>query len=81
MRSIWHSMPLRSFALLLAAVFLTFVPIGFLTDVYSMGANSPGSTGSREIARFRREGCAFGNQARARESPVVTLSSSAVVTA
>jgi hypothetical protein len=41
MRSIWHSMPRRSFALLLAAVFLTFVPIGFLTDVYSMGANSP----------------------------------------
>ena len=43
MRSIWHSMPRRSFALLPAAVFLTFLPIGFLIDVYSMGANSPAS--------------------------------------
>jgi hypothetical protein len=41
MRSIWHSMPRRSFALLLAAAFLTFLPIGFLIDVSSLGSNSP----------------------------------------
>jgi hypothetical protein len=41
MRSIWHSMPRRSFATLLAAVFMTFLPIGFLTDVYNLGAYSP----------------------------------------
>jgi serine phosphatase RsbU (regulator of sigma subunit) len=41
MRSIWHNMPRRSFMVLLAAVFMTFLPIGFLADVYSLGANSP----------------------------------------
>jgi hypothetical protein len=42
MRSIWQSMPRSSFALIIAAVFMTFTPIGFLVDVYSVGANSPG---------------------------------------
>ena len=42
MRSIWQSMPRSSFALIIAAVFMTFTPIGFLADVYSVGANSPG---------------------------------------
>ena len=41
MRSIWHNMPRRSFVTLLAAVFLTFLPIGFLIDVYNLGASSP----------------------------------------
>jgi sigma-B regulation protein RsbU (phosphoserine phosphatase) len=41
MRSIWHNMPRRSFVTLLAAVFMTFLPIGFLIDVYSLGASSP----------------------------------------
>jgi serine phosphatase RsbU (regulator of sigma subunit) len=41
MRSIWHNMPRRSFALLLAAIFMTFLPIGFLSDVYSLGSDSP----------------------------------------
>jgi hypothetical protein len=41
MRSIWHNMPRRSFALLLTAVFMIFLPIGFLTDVGTMGGNSP----------------------------------------
>jgi serine phosphatase RsbU (regulator of sigma subunit) len=41
MRSIWQNMPLRSFALLLMAVFFTFMPMGFLIDVSSLGSNSP----------------------------------------
>src|SRR5476649_1865113 len=41
MRSIWQNMPLRSFALLLLAVFFTFMPMGFLIDVSSLGSNSP----------------------------------------
>ena len=41
MRSIWQNMPQRSFALLLMAVFLTFMPMGFLIDVSSLGSNSP----------------------------------------
>ena len=41
MPSIWHNTPRRSFAVLLAAVFMTFLPIGFLTDVASLGADSP----------------------------------------
>jgi serine phosphatase RsbU (regulator of sigma subunit) len=34
-------MPRRSFVVLLAAVFMTFLPIGFLSDVYNLGAYSP----------------------------------------
>jgi serine phosphatase RsbU (regulator of sigma subunit) len=41
MRSLWQNMPLRSFALLLMAVFFTFMPMGFLIDVSSLGSNSP----------------------------------------
>ena len=41
MHSIWRHVPARSFALLLLAVFLTFLPMGFLIDVSSLGANSP----------------------------------------
>jgi len=41
MRSIWHGMPRLSFALLLAGIFMIFLPIGFLTDVGSLGGNSP----------------------------------------
>ena len=41
MQSIWHNLPSRSFAILLLAIFLTFLPIGFLTDVSILGANPP----------------------------------------
>jgi serine phosphatase RsbU (regulator of sigma subunit) len=37
----WASIPLRSFALFLAAVFFTFAPVGFLADIIDRGANSP----------------------------------------
>jgi hypothetical protein len=36
-----HDADRRSFALLLAAVFLIFLPIGFLTNVGAIGGNSP----------------------------------------
>jgi serine phosphatase RsbU (regulator of sigma subunit) len=41
MRSIWHTLPARSFTILLLAIFLTFVPMGFLVDVSILGANPP----------------------------------------
>jgi hypothetical protein len=41
MRSTSSSLPPRSFALLLLAIFLTFLPTGLLLDVYSLGANPP----------------------------------------
>jgi serine phosphatase RsbU (regulator of sigma subunit) len=53
MRSIWHNMPRRSFVTLLAAVFMTFLPIGFLIDVYSLGASSP----ARLLAVVAFSGC------------------------
>jgi hypothetical protein len=39
MQSIWRNLPPRSFALLLLAIFLTVVPMGFLVDVSILGAN------------------------------------------
>ena len=40
MRSIWHSLPAHSLAILLFAIFLTFVPMGFLFDVSRLGTNA-----------------------------------------
>jgi stage II sporulation SpoE-like protein len=53
MRSIWHNMPRRSFALLLMAAFMTFLPIGFLIDISSLGSNSP----SRLLVVVAFSGC------------------------
>jgi serine phosphatase RsbU (regulator of sigma subunit) len=39
MQSIWRNLPPRSFSILLLAIFLTFVPLGFLVDVSILGAN------------------------------------------
>src|SRR5476649_2655355 len=41
MRSIWQDVPARSFTIVLMAIFLTFVPMGFLTDVSVLGVNAP----------------------------------------
>ena len=41
MYSVWHGLPPRSLALLLLAIFLTFLPTAFLLDVYGLGANPP----------------------------------------
>jgi hypothetical protein len=41
MTSLWHSLPARSLALLLLAIFVIFLPAGLLMDVFSLGASPP----------------------------------------